>query len=691
MYRKSLYVIILLLIANLSLSDEVIVKININDINKLPPSIIDNSTIRFQGQSFILAQGDEKLFTESYLYTILDKIKPNFAYYIIRIGKNHEDLDIPGSILLRFNDSALVRINQTDELKLISLGLPLVSLPEGISYKPKFQLSPQLNLKPYISESVIIKDIINSVSPDNLRNLVLQLQENKDLNPPHNPYRSRYCLRVKETDDPSDSAADNAAEYIYNKFKDYGLDVEYDIFSHEVLTQGHYEMRNVIGTLKGKGPNSNRIFIISSHYDSVASKTNNWLLDWKRLPAPGANDNASGTSAVIEAARILSQYEFDSTIKFVVFSGEELGLHGSKHFAKLALQNNYEIAGVFNLDMIAYDPNVIDIDIITNQDSNWLAEIMLSIQKKYNLYPLILNKIVNADMVYSDHSPFWHNGYNAILCIENSNFESPEFYPFMHTADDTIDKLNFDMASRMAQIVIGTVSALANPVEETPYPDLAVYDKEIIISKENPTLGETINISAKVHNIGKVDAKNAIVQVWIEENNFSDPFMIAEKAVDIIANGYIEITASTSLTDWGNHKIIIKVNPDFSIFETDGRNNTASKTIQIGSATLSLGKLLIYPNPINTNINDKLNIAYSLSHDASVRLDIYNILGEIIYRQYFMSGEVGGKFGYNKGITWDTKNMSGEKVASGMYFFRIEASDNNGGTETSLKKVFIIR
>ncbi len=450
-------------------------------------------------------------------------------------------------------------------------------------------------------------------------------------------------------------------------------------------------MRNVIGTLKGKGVNSNRMFIISSHYDSVASKTNNWLLDWKRLPAPGANDNASGTSAVIEAARILSQYEFDSTIKFVVFSGEELGLHGSKHYAKLALDNNYEIAGVFNLDMIAYDPNVIDIDIITNQDSNWLAEIMLSIQKKYNLYPLVLNKIINADMIYSDHSSFWHNGYNSILCIENSNFESPEFYPFMHTADDTIDKLNFDMASKMTQIVIGTLAALANPVEETPHPDLAVYDNEIYISNENPTRGETINISAKVRNIGKVDARSAIVQVWVEEQGFSTPIMITERVIDVAANGSVEIATDTRLTDWGEHKIIIKVNPNFSIFETDGRNNMAGKTIKIGSPSLSLGKLLIYPNPINTNINDKLNIAYSLSHDASVRLDIYNLSGEIIYRQYFISGESGGKFGYNKDITWDIKNMSGEKAASGIYFCRIEASDNNGKTETLLKKIFVIR
>ncbi len=691
MYRKSFYIIILLFIANLSLSDEVIVKISTNEIEKIPTSVIDNSTIRFCGQNFMLIQGDEHLFTATYLYTIIDRIKPNFLYYIAGIGKNYDNLEIPGTILLKFSDSALVRIHRMDELKLLSLGLPLVSLPEGVSFKTEFQMSPQLNLRPYVSESAIIKDIVNSVSPDNLRNIVLQLQENKDLNPPHNPYRSRYCLRVKETDDPSDSAADNAAEYIYNKFKDYGLDVEYDVFPHEVLTQGHYNMRNVIGTLKGKGANSNRIFIISSHYDSIASKTNNWLLDWKRLPAPGANDNGSGTAAVIEAARILSQYDFDSTIKFVIFSGEELGLHGSKHFARLALENNYEIAGVFNLDMIAYDPNIVDIDIITNQDSNWLAEILLSIQKKYNLYPLILNKIINADMVYSDHSSFWHNGYNAILCIENSNFESPEYYPFMHTADDTIDKLNFDMAGRMTQIVIGTISALANPLEETPHPDLAVYEKEIIISNERPTRGENLHISAKIHNIGKAEAKSAVVQIWIENSDFSDPIMITEKVVDLMANDYTEITANAILTDWGNHKIIIKVNPDFSIFETDGRNNTASKTIQIGSTSLSLGKLLVYPNPINTNINDKLNIAYSLSRDASVRLDIYNISGEIIYRQYFMNGGPGGKFGYNKGITWDIKNISGEKVASGIYLCRIEASDNNGATETMLKKVFIIR
>ena len=98
---------------------------------------------------------------------------------------------------------------------------------------------------------------------------------------------------------------------------------------------------NVEATLPGLNGNNEEIYIVSAHYDSVPS-------------TPGADDNAAGVAAVLSAAKILSQYEFNQTIRFVCFSGEEQGLLGSEEYAKEAYNNNENLISTINLDMIGY-------------------------------------------------------------------------------------------------------------------------------------------------------------------------------------------------------------------------------------------------------------------------------------------------------------------------------------------------
>lgn len=103
---------------------------------------------------------------------------------------------------------------------------------------------------------------------------------------------------------------------------------------------------NVVAIQKGtKYPN--RYIIMSGDIDSRASDTMDFETD-----APGANDNASGMAGAIEAARVLSNYQFENSIVYVGLSGEEQGLFGGKGLAEYAKNNNWEIIGVFNNDMI---------------------------------------------------------------------------------------------------------------------------------------------------------------------------------------------------------------------------------------------------------------------------------------------------------------------------------------------------
>ena len=105
---------------------------------------------------------------------------------------------------------------------------------------------------------------------------------------------------------------------------------------------------NVVATLRGTDPASaDRVYVVGAHYDSRVTDVLDGTSD-----APGANDDGSGTAAVIELARVMARLRSEATIVFVAYAGEEQGLYGSTHFAELAKQNGWNIQGVLNMDII---------------------------------------------------------------------------------------------------------------------------------------------------------------------------------------------------------------------------------------------------------------------------------------------------------------------------------------------------
>jgi hypothetical protein len=107
-------------------------------------------------------------------------------------------------------------------------------------------------------------------------------------------------------------------------------------------------LTNIVATLKGSQPEStNRIYVVSGHYDSMCNSPTDAKCD-----APGANDDASGTAAVLEMARVMAKFEFDATIVFMAVAGEEQGLLGSTHFAEEAKQKNWNVDAMLDNDII---------------------------------------------------------------------------------------------------------------------------------------------------------------------------------------------------------------------------------------------------------------------------------------------------------------------------------------------------
>lgn len=143
---------------------------------------------------------------------------------------------------------------------------------------------------------------------------------------------------IKSEFDYLSKNCDNCLDVFYQK--DFVTTADGDRIPHDAWVV------NVVAVQKGtKYPN--RYIIMSGDIDSRASNTMDFKID-----APGANDNASGMAGTMEAARVLSQYEFENSIVYVGLSGEEQGLFGGKGLAQYAKANNWEIIGVLNNDMI---------------------------------------------------------------------------------------------------------------------------------------------------------------------------------------------------------------------------------------------------------------------------------------------------------------------------------------------------
>jgi len=206
-----------------------------------------------------------------------------------------------------------------------------------------------LLLVPFVSFSQIktkdeeIKKYVSEVSSDSLKSYIGKLVG----------FHTRHTL--SSVDDKSQGIG-AARSWVLGKFKDYaknsGGRMEVYLQQEDIQPDGKRvdkvtSLGNPIAFLKGTDPNDKRIFLISAHLDSRVTDVMN-----RTSFAPGANDDGSGVSAVIESARILSRSSFPVSVIFVTFSGEEQSLLGSKLLADKAKKENLQIEAVLNNDMI---------------------------------------------------------------------------------------------------------------------------------------------------------------------------------------------------------------------------------------------------------------------------------------------------------------------------------------------------
>ena len=262
--------------------------------------------------------------------------------------------------------------------------------------------------------------------------------------------------------------ATQAAEFIFDEFEAMGLDVQRQDFELDSVT-----VSNIVAVIQGTSEDAG-VCLVGAHYDSE-----NGLVDTYEealtIPAPGADDDASGVAAVLEAARVLasSGVSPESTVKFVAFGAEEMGYDntggtaGSSYFVQQEVAADVEYESSAILDMIGYrDGSENIISLIKGYNTDPLSVAFVSAVDEYGL-DLRVDEYTAAWATYSDHSSFWDADYPSFLVIEEMDpDELMPVNPYYHTSGDTLQSLSLEQVVVVTQALVGGMLELAWPEEE---------------------------------------------------------------------------------------------------------------------------------------------------------------------------------------------------------------------------------
>ncbi|MBN1878039.1 MAG: M20/M25/M40 family metallo-hydrolase [Anaerolineae bacterium] len=259
-----------------------------------------------------------------------------------------------------------------------------------------------------------------------------------------------YTITTRHTN--SGEPLEKATQFVYEHLEALGIDAGFQTWA-----RSGYANRNVVGVITGT-TYPDEIVLITAHIDDLPLGT----------VAPGADDNGSGVVAVMVAADIFSHYEFERTVRFVFFTGEEQGLLGSAAYAAGVAAAGETIVAVYNMDMIAWDAvdgPTLRLHTRLSSDPGYAGDLAIAstFTNVVNTYGMsdVLIPIIDADAIWaSDHSPFWNKGYHAILAIEDDNDDFNDYY---HTVGDTLAELNMAYYVNYVKASVGTVAHLASP------------------------------------------------------------------------------------------------------------------------------------------------------------------------------------------------------------------------------------
>lgn len=248
----------------------------------------------------------------------------------------------------------------------------------------------------------------------------------------------------------------DAGDWIMNELRGFGYrDTFYHSFKSTIDNE-EFELRNIVCKKKGI---DEKLIMVCAHYDCIMECKEDSV-----SRAPGANDNGSGVSAIIEMARVLANENLRHSIQFVFFSGEEQGLLGSKSYAKYIKENGMDLYRLVNLDMIGYPlfaPNtvIIERDNNTNVKHNQVMENDTESIEFGEMMKDMTSAVglqFHLDSIYdSDYEPFEAKGYVVIGAYDGSadSINNPHY----HSSSDIPENIDWDYLTSVTKLVLATI------------------------------------------------------------------------------------------------------------------------------------------------------------------------------------------------------------------------------------------
>jgi hypothetical protein len=361
-------------------------------------------------------------------YQIIDENPWSEGYFLVSLNKGiaKVDFNLYGDILLTEQKWQIIKASPEEAFELMKTRhriAPILQKPIPLKYKPQLKMA-ESNLV----YSTDIQNLVNMVSPDSMRNWIQRLQN--------------FYTRCTFSD-----SIPFARQWIYNKFKSFGIgQVKVDTFYYYnyVWNLGWHYLYNVRAVVPGT-IYPNRYIIVGAHYDSYG---NGCFDGFPNTPSPGADDDASGTSAVMELARIINAHPLKCSVIFIAFDAEEPWMDGSYSYVWDINNQGIDLDLMINLDMIGYTNDAEpDVDINHGLTTVPYGQIMAYAANQYTwLSPRLLGPQA------SDSWPFYEYGYN-VLYPEEGDFNTVGY----HTPGDVIAIMDIPYLAEVAKMGLATV------------------------------------------------------------------------------------------------------------------------------------------------------------------------------------------------------------------------------------------
>jgi hypothetical protein len=444
-------------------------------------------------------------------------------------------------------------------------------------------------------------------------------------------------------------------------------------------------MYNVVAELPGTDPEAG-YWVVCAHYDAIGTRTRradmvrigeeSALWQWPVHPAPGADDNGSGVAVVIETARVLAQQEFPFSIRFIAWSGEELGLWGSRHYTARARARKDHVVGVLNFDMVGFNDLADRLELVSNPASTWLVDLMQQTADRYQI-GLQIDVLVDRFAGLSDHQPFWSQGYDAILGIENylptdslsagvmqGDYRINSQY---HSVSDLPDSINWELVARVTRLTVATLSQFGT---EEGLPNLAVFGGDL-------RGDEAGDLQVQIANLGPVDAHG---DFGLRVSRCAADSTACQVIFETVHSGPVATGSAVAITvpwqRYGDNVFLVEVDPaDEIVEEVETVDNRAFISVRLTPSE----DVAVFPNPYRPSGGFLRFSGVPLFS----RVRLYRLGGEFVWL-----GREEDQGNLTREIRWTGTNEGGFTVSSGIYVYELRAFE---GEVLERGKIAVVR